>query len=384
MRRVRLIIIATFLLQGSADMMADSTDSIPEKHTKKNIFNRVIDYFSETNVPDTTKRFDISFIGGPSYSSETKLSIGVIAAALYRNRNFNSDIQPGQINIYANVAITGYYKFGIDGIHYFTGNDRYLIYDVSFESAPDKYWGIGYTANSNNANETEYKRLHAAVDAAYMQGINKTPLFVGPHVVMDYLRACDVDDPGLWDYQRLKTLTTSVGLKLEYDTRDYRFNASKGIYVLADQLFAPKFLGNRYAFSLSDFILNYYHEAWKGGVIATRLHLRLTYGNTPWGMMSKIGGSHTMRGYWEGRYNDKCAADATVELRQHLYRRSGAVIWAGVGEVFNKPGQIFKGHALPNFGIGYRWEFKKKVNIRVDYGIGRGQSGIIFSINEAF
>ncbi len=34
---------------------------------------------------------------------------------------------------------------------------------------------------------------------------------------------------------------------------------------------------------------------------------------------------------------------------------------------------------------GYRWEFKKNVNVRLDYGFGKsGQSGFLFNINEAF
>ena len=38
-----------------------------------------------------------------------------------------------------------------------------------------------------------------------------------------------------------------------------------------------------------------------------------------------------------------------------------------------------------NFGLGYRWEFKKDVNVRLDYGFGKsGQTGFIFNINEAF
>lgn len=42
-------------------------------------------------------------------------------------------------------------------------------------------------------------------------------------------------------------------------------------------------------------------------------------------------------------------------------------------------------HVLLNYGLGYRWEFKKNVNVRLDYGLGKaGQSGFIFNINEAF
>lgn len=48
-------------------------------------------------------------------------------------------------------------------------------------------------------------------------------------------------------------------------------------------------------------------------------------------------------------------------------------------------GAIRMSRVLPNFGVGYRWEFKKDVNVRLDYGFGKsGQSGFIFNINEAF
>lgn len=39
---------------------------------------------------------------------------------------------------------------------------------------------------------------------------------------------------------------------------------------------------------------------------------------------------------------------------------------------------------LPSYGLGYRWEFKNRVNIRLDYGIGKDQSSFYFNINEAF
>jgi len=59
------------------------------------------------------------------------------------------------------------------------------------------------------------------------------------------------------------------------------------------------------------------------------------------------------------------------------------VLWAGVGNVFhNMDG--FK-HILPNFGVGYRFAFRRRMNIRLDYGIGKsGQTGFMFSLNEAF
>ena len=35
-----------------------------------------------------------------------------------------------------------------------------------------------------------------------------------------------------------------------------------------------------------------------------------------------------MRGYYEGRYRDKCSTDITVELRQSVWRRNGIVVCA--------------------------------------------------------
>lgn len=101
-------------------------------------------------------------------------------------------------------------------------------------------------------------------------------------------------------------------------------------------------------------------------------------------MLPFIGGSYTMRGYYEGRYRDKNAIDVTMELRQHIWHRNSAVIWMGAANVFPKLGDLQARKILPNFGIGYRWEFKKNVNIRLDFGFGKGETGIIFNINEAF
>lgn len=100
--------------------------------------------------------------------------------------------------------------------------------------------------------------------------------------------------------------------------------------------------------------------------------------------MGQIGGSNSMRGYYEGRYRDKNEMDLTFELRQRVWRRSGVVLWVGLATVFDQFSDIRPRRLLPNCGIGYRWEFKRHTNVRLDFGIGRGETAIIFNINEAF
>jgi hypothetical protein len=39
---------------------------------------------------------------------------------------------------------------------------------------------------------------------------------------------------------------------------------------------------------------------------------------------------------------------------------------------------------LLNGGVGLRFEIQKRMNLRIDYGIGAGSSAFYFSFNEAF
>ena len=170
-----------------------------------------------------------------------------------------------------------------------------------------------------------------------------------------------------------------------YDSRDFITNAYRGIYFKAEQRFFPSFMGNRETFYRTEVQWNAYHPLWKGAVMAYDVHGMFNYGNPPWTMLALMGGSSRMRGYYEGRYRDNNLIEAQVELRQKVYGRNGIVIWGGAGNVFPSFSKFNGAHTLPNYGIGYRWEFKKRVNVRLDYGFGlRGQKSFMFGINEAF
>ena len=91
-----------------------------------------------------------------------------------------------------------------------------------------------------------------------------------------------------------------------------------------------------------------------------------------------------MRGYYEGRYRDKNIIEGQIELRQHIKGRNGIVLWLGAAEVFPKFNKMRFDEILPNGGVGYRWEFKKKINVRLDCGFGKNGPGFLFNINEAF
>ncbi|MFO5976518.1 hypothetical protein ACLBSL_16985, partial [Klebsiella pneumoniae] len=107
-------------------------------------------------------------------------------------------------------------------------------------------------------------------------------------------------------------------------------------------------------------------------------------GEVPWSMMPLLGSDERMRGYYQGRYRDKNVVSGQLEYRRQLTWRHGIVAWAGAGTMGPSLSSLNNGRWLPSAGIGYRFEFKPRVNVRLDYGIGNGSSGFYFQVGEAF
>lgn len=367
------------LATETVDSAASVCDTVP---VKKSFIHRIISYFDDTNKPHPDKPFDISFIGGPYYSSDTKFGIGLVAAGQYRCQGVDSLLPKSNTSLYLKATTSMFFQLGVDGTNIFR-HDRRLHYDVNFSSVKSKFWGIGYDLNIDDANESNYKYLASSATADFTWRL-APGLYLGPRIDFEYVNGRKFARPWLWDGEDHRTFNLGVGLTLLYDTRDDLNSAYRGVYLCFNQQFNPRFLLNRNAFSMTELTFSAYKQVWKGAVLAGDLHTRFTYGNTPWGLLSTFGGSDDMRGYYEGRYRDKCSITVCAELRQHIWKRHGVVLWAGAGTIFDRFSSLRWHKVLPNGGIGYRWEFKQRVNVRLDWGFGRHCNGFIFSINEAF
>lgn len=369
---------------GAADVAVSSPSGDESRPRKKNLIQAIMQYLDDSNKEKSNKKVDFSFLGGPFYSSESKFGIGLVAAAIYKMNPNDSACMPSNISIYGDVSTSLLYSIGLSGNHISCNDGMRLNYDLDFVHFPTKFWGIGYDQCHLKSNETKYTEFSIRANASALWRLTDG-LYAGPSADVSHVRASKIDgDIALWDGQPLTTTNVGVGVTLDYDTRDNLTAPERGYMVSLRQMVFPRFLGNgNYGFSLTEFAGNIYFPAWKNSTIASRLHGRFTYGNTPWSMLSSVGGSYTLRGYYENRYRDKNALDLTVELRQRIWKRWGIVAWGGLGSVFHGKGIRFR-ELLPNCGIGIRWEFKKHVNVRLDYGFGRGESGIVFNINESF
>lgn len=381
-----MLTLANFSIRAAEPADSLTCDSLcaPAPSKSGGFIEKIKNYFKESNVSRRHEGMDFSIIGGPHYSSDTKLGLGIVAAGQYYSTGLADTITDmSNISLVGDITTGGFYKIGIHGNHFTPQNRWRLDYYVDFCSFLRKFWGIGYEAGQHVNSFEKFKELRVKVKFQALWRASGN-FYLGPCTEFTHYKANDVKENYRWDGQSLSTYSTSVGFAASYDSRDNLTATQSGWLAALHQGFSPRFLGNKYSYSFTEITAMGFWKGWKDAVICTRLHAQYNYGNVPWGMMATFGGSDIMRGYYEGRYRDKCEMDVTLELRQHVWRRNGIVCWIGAGAVAPRPSKFALRKILPNGGIGYRWEFKKRTNVRLDFGVGRGETSFIFNINEAF
>lgn len=391
-RYITVLLFLTFLpgLAGIASAGGsvsgqDSVEVITVKDTvqKKSVWKKIYGYFANANKT-SDKKFDISLIGGPHYSTDTKLGLGMVAAGVYNTHRGDSLTPDSNVSLFGDITTTGFYLLGIRGNNIFYREKWRIDYTLYFFSFPSSFWGIGFENGDNDGNACKYMRKQAEIKSDFLIKV-ADGLYVGPSIGFQLIRGYDFDDFGLSLLNGEERISRyfNYGAQITYDTRDFIPNAYKGVFIKLLQTGYTDFQGK--PFFNTTFTFDYYRQAWKGAVFAFDFNTELQYGSVPWTMKASLGGSNRMRGYYEGRYRDDNALSMQIEYRQKIYNRHGIVIWGGCGTIWSKQNRFQWNRFLPNYGIGYRWEFKKRMNVRLDYGFGKkGQSGFMFSINEAF
>lgn len=398
----RWITIATccmFSLYAQADVTHECTDttgidsakvawvndSVPAK-AHNGIFKKIVNYFRDSNKQKPNKKIDFGFIPGPNYSATTGLGLGLLGTATYSADHTDPTLPRSNASVYSNMTTAGFFMVGLRGNHIFPHESFQLDYKVNLSTFSTSYWGMGYANADKDDNETDYRRNRINAMARFMVKLAPNT-YIGPFVNYRVTQASDVNEDFsyLWQGQDKTIHTYTAGLSFTYDSRDFMLNASKGVFVQIDQTFTPRCFGNgKYNFSTTEATFATYGKLWKGAILAGELHGQFNYGHIPWSQLATVGSNDRMRGYYEGRYNDKNVIEGQVELRQHIKGRNGVVAWVALANAFPDFKNIAWRYTLPNAGVGYRWEFKKRINIRVDYGFTRNGGGFIFNINEAF
>ncbi|HEU4778537.1 MAG TPA: BamA/TamA family outer membrane protein [Steroidobacteraceae bacterium] len=178
-----------------------------------------------------------------------------------------------------------------------------------------------------------------------------------------------------------------VGAVAEWDSRNHSFQPNGGNRAVFRTNFSRETFGADLDYDTFSLAFNQYRTGFRDqDVFAWRASLCATTNDTPFFERCQFGASNDLRGYPVGRYYDDAMYAAQVEYRAPLWKRLGAVAFAGVGSVASSLGDLGSGETLAAGGVGLRILASKeqRLNVSIDWAIGRDESALYMYIGEAF
>lgn len=339
------------------------------------------------NSFDETKAIDWGVLPGPFYTPEMGLGVGTALVGLYRIDKDDKMTQPSSIGLSGFASSTG--AFGVNFTNYnFVDNDQWRLFvSGTINNVPTYYWGKGYAAGKNDHNKEKYhsQEFQITPRALYKLG---DATYIGLGWEFSSMNASDPDTGAKAYFAQSvggrSVISSGLSAYYSFDTRDFLPNAHQGqAFEAVYTYFAPDF-GSDTRFQTTQLQYAFYHEITEKTVLAIDNYARFSTGDVPWNQLSLLGNGNRMRGYYEGRYRDNNIFTSQAEIRHKLDWRHGVVGWVGTGTMSDSPSELGKGHWLPTVGVGYRFEFKPRMNVRLDFGIGRNSTGVYFQVGEAF
>ncbi|WP_150790423.1 hypothetical protein [Pandoraea iniqua] len=385
---------ATQAAEADADVAATSRDAStasspasPTAAAPAGWLDRLLAKLGAADKVDVSHGMDWGVMPGPFYNPEMGFGIGAAAVGLYRAPGALESTQLSTLTLHGFLTTTGAVGIGADNTTFFGDDSHRFVFAGALVNMPTQYWGVGYARASDDANREKYTKRSIFVQPKFLWRI-VPQTYVGIGLDAHYDAAANRDkgdasaflsDPG-GPYVR----SIGVSANFSYDTRDFLPNPYQGqAFIMTGTVYRRAF-GSSTAFESLEWSYDHYTRFRERDVLALDVYGKFGWGDVPWSMMPTFGDGKRMRGYFLGQYRDRNILTVQLEYRAHLVGRHGMVVWAGTGAIANQPGDLASAHWLPNAGVGYRFEFKPRVNVRFDVGFGKGTRGAYFQINEAF
>lgn len=339
------------------------------------------------NQFDPAKGVDWGILPGPFYTPEQGLGVGVALVGIYRPDSQDQMSQHSTLSLTGFASVTGAFGFGFENYSFFADDQWRFFLNGSLNNMPTYYWGTGFSAGRNNGGKEKYTARELTLQPTLFYHV-AADTYLGVGWVFAAKRAGRIKDRGKGTFQQavggLSVLNSGASVALTHDTRDFVPNPQYGQIVhLMYTHFSPD-LGSDTRFDAIESRYSLYHALSEKNVLAWDLYGRFTQGEVPWNMLSELGNNRRLRGYYEGRYRDRNAVNTQLEYRRKLDWRHGVVAWVGTGTMSDRFAVLGKSSWLPSVGAGYRFEFKPRMNVRLDFGIGKGSTGFYFQVGEAF
>jgi len=320
------------------------------------------------------------------YTPETHYAFGAAAISYFRSSSDTSS-KPSKITLSGYYSTRKQYIVTLTPEIYLQHENYFIPVDLHFGDFADKFWGIGN--NTPDFPDPDYMMRSYGIKLAVKPKI-KSNFKAG--VIIELKNANVVDkkkNPYLiWNLVKGSNggMIFGSGMAVSLDSRDNIFYPSRGSFYEFNFLTYSRMWGSDFDFDRYILNLRQYFSVARNHILALQFYGNVVGGYPPFFELPALGGQNFMRGYFLGRYRDKQYVLAQAEYRTSLLWRIGLVGFAGVGDVVDRLELIQLPKLKYSVGAGLRFalDVDEKLNVRIDFGIGKNSSGIYFAIEEAF
>jgi len=339
---------------------------------------------------DTTGTSGITFFGYPYlfYTPETNLAFGA-GGMMYFRTSDKTDLNLSSVLLSGYYTINNQYNLTLSPEFYFAQNKYIIRGKFSFGKFLDKFYGYG--SNTEEIPNPDYFTQDFGINLNFQADVSER-FEIG--AIYDFLYTNIIDkksNPFLLNESVLGSnggISSGLGIKFVWDSRDYIYLPTNGGYYMFSVIYYVKPLGSDFEFN--DYLLDLrrYFKITEGHLITVQIYGNFTGGNPPFYEMPRLGGSVTMRGYYEGRYRDRYFVTAQSEYKTWLVRKWKLfiVLFGGLGDVAYNFSDFTLREFKFSYGFGLRYIFdeKERLTVRADFAFGKNSSGVYFAIQEAF
>ncbi|WDG11386.1 BamA/TamA family outer membrane protein [Vibrio campbellii] len=368
-----LVIAALFCTPHVFAMQQDESSLVDDILTK----------LGSSETVDESKLIDWGILPGPFVNPEQGFGIGVAAVGLYTPYDWQKGDPYSTVTVTSYGSTSGSYGLGLNNRTYLKGDKVRLLGEAWISHTPGYYWGIGSQAAENDSNKVQY-------EGQRLQLSPKVAVEIAPNTYAKLgwqwqsFNKVDGVDGDILPSEVTNATSSGVLLGMEYDTRDFEPNPMQGQFLDIEWIANRDSLGSDEDYD--NLVANYrLYQQWSDTtIVAMEVYSQSIFGDAPWFDYAQLGDDQRMRGYYQGRYRDKHQLSTQVEIRHTIAGRHGVVGWLGAGNIAPTYHDLFESSWLPTVGVGYRFAFKARINVRVDLGVGKDSTGFYFQINEAF
>jgi outer membrane protein assembly factor BamA len=349
----------------------------------------LINPFKANSQSDSAKSKHLLLFPVITKSIETGWAFGTAAAFNFKFSKKDTISRTSNMQALVLYSLHQQFLAALNGTTFFPKENYILSHQLSYSSFPDKFWGMGNNTPDSAEENYSYHQFYIYLHAQRHLGHR---LFIGGLYEFQKVMHVEFQKGGIFDKENIAGRegykVSGLGLSFTYDTRNDAFAPSKGTFAqLYFNHFNPLF-GSDYNYT--NIVIDYrkYFTIYKKQVLALQAYSFNNVGSeVPLRSIATLGGSGSMRGYYDGRYRDKEQLVFQAEYRVPIFKRFGAVGFFSCGDVSNTMFNYTFADLKYSGGGGLRFALNKseKLNLRLDYGFGqKGNSGLYFQLGEAF